>query len=88
MNGIGDGVMRKNLACAKLTDFEIHRNKMISKVRYKIEQYFGPAALYYGTGKARFTTLVKEGWNCMLSAMAFNIKRTLLNKPKIQIAVV
>lgn len=87
MNDIGDGIMRKDLVNAKLTDFEIRRNKMISKVRYKIEQYFGLTALYYGAGKARFTTLVKEGWDYMLGAMAFNIKRTLLNKPKVQIAV-
>ena len=78
MNGIADGIIRKNLAGVKLTDFEIRRNKMISKVRYKIEQYFGLTALYYGAGKVRFTTLVKEGWGRILSTMAFNIKRTLI----------
>jgi len=87
MNGIGDGIMRKELVNAKLTDFEIRRNKMISKVRYKIEQYFGLTALYHEGGKARFTTLVKEGWDRILGAMAFNIKRTILNKPKVQVAM-
>ena len=41
MNGIGDGIMRKNQINASLTETEIHRNKTIAKVRYKIEQYFG-----------------------------------------------
>ena len=33
--------MRKDYPNAKLTDLEHERNKGISKVRYKIEQYFG-----------------------------------------------
>jgi len=36
---------------------------MISKVRYKIEQYFGLTALYHEGSKASLTTLVKEGWD-------------------------
>ena len=30
-NNIADGIMRKNLINAKLTDFEIQRNKLIFK---------------------------------------------------------
>lgn len=41
MNNIDDGIMRKNQINAALTEYEIQRIKMISKVRYKIEQYFG-----------------------------------------------
>lgn len=41
MNGIGDGIMRKNQINASLTTTETERNKSISRVRYKIEQYFG-----------------------------------------------
>jgi len=37
----GDGIMRKKQINASLTENEIKRNKKISKVRYKIEQYFG-----------------------------------------------
>ena len=35
-----------------LTEKEIQRNKEISKVRYKIEQYFGITHKYQGAGKA------------------------------------
>ena len=43
-----DGIMRKDERNAKLTELEITRNKKISKVRYKIEQYFGVTALHQG----------------------------------------
>jgi len=40
-DGIDDGIMRKSQINASLTEMEIERNKVISRVRYKIEQYFG-----------------------------------------------
>ena len=82
MNNIGDGIMRKNQINAALTEYEIKRNKMISKVRYKIEQYFGITGKYHGAGKARFTTVLKENWDHLSGAMAFNIKRAVLAKRK------
>ena len=33
-NGIEDNIMRKNTTTAKLTEYEIKRNRKISKVRY------------------------------------------------------
>ncbi len=60
INDMVDWIMRKDERNAKLTAFEIERNKMISRVRYKIEQYFGVTALHQGASRARFTTLVKE----------------------------
>lgn len=41
LNGIEDGIMRKDTTTAKLTEIEIARNKFISKKRYIVEQYFG-----------------------------------------------
>ena len=38
---MADGIMRKDYPNAKLTELEHERNKGISKIRYKIEQYFG-----------------------------------------------
>ncbi|MBW2617530.1 MAG: transposase [Deltaproteobacteria bacterium] len=63
MNGIGDGIMRKDQINAKLGSMEIECNRMISKVRYKIEQHFGLSHLHQMGGRARFTTLAKEGWD-------------------------
>ena len=87
MNGIGDGIMRKNQINASLTEVEIRRNKMISKVRYQIEQYFGLTDKYHGAGKARFTTIIKENWDHLCGVMAFNIKRVTLALKKRQIEV-
>lgn len=82
LNGIGDGIMRKNQINASLTETEVNRNKLISKIRYKIEQYFGITHKYHGAGKARFTTIVRESWDHLCGAMAFNIKRVVLNLRK------
>ena len=67
---------------AALTEYEIRRNKMVSKVRYKIEQYFGITGKYHGAGKARFTTITKENWDHLSEAKTFNIKRVILTKRK------
>ena len=48
VNGIKDGVMRKDTTTAKLTEVEIQRNKRISKKGYIVEQYFGLSHLYDG----------------------------------------
>ncbi len=76
INEMKDGIMRKDERNAKLTELEITRNKMISKVRCKIEQYFGVTALHQGASKARFTTLAKEGWDRICQVIAFNLKRS------------
>jgi len=73
LNGIQDGIMRKDTKTAKLTEFEIERNKKISKKRYIVEQYFGLSHMYDGAYRARFTTIVKNIWDTMCRQMAFNI---------------
>jgi len=75
LNGIKDGIMRKNTKTAKLTEVEIERNKKISKKRYIVEQYFGLSHLHDGAYRARFTTIVKNTWDTMCRQMAFNINR-------------
>lgn len=72
--------MRKNQVNTSLTEEEIKRNKKISKVRYKMEQYFGITSKYHGDGRAQFTTIIKEIWDHLSGAMAFNIKRAVLAK--------
>lgn len=41
LNEIDDGIMLLEQVNATLTAYEITRNKMISKIRYPIEQCFG-----------------------------------------------
>jgi len=75
LNGIRDGIMRKDTTKAKLTAMEKKRNKEISKKRYIVEQYFGLSHLHDGASQARFTTIVKNVWDTMCRQMAFNIFR-------------
>ena len=75
LNGIQDGIMRKDTTTAKLTEREITRNKRISKKRYIVEQYFGLSHMYDGAYRARFTTILKNIWDTMCRQMAFNISR-------------
>lgn len=75
LNGIEDGIMRKDTKTAKLTEIEIERNKKISKKRYIVEQYFGLSHLHDGAYRARFTTILKNIWDTMCRQIAFNIKR-------------
>jgi len=75
MNGIKDGIMRKDTTTAKLTELETERNKRISKKRYIVEQYFGLSHLHDGAYRARFTTILKNIWDTMCRQMAFNISR-------------
>jgi IS5 family transposase len=78
INNMVDGIIGKDERNAILKELEIERNKMISKVRYKIEQYSGVTALHQGAGQARFTTLVNVGWDRLCHGIAFNIKRSYL----------
>ena len=75
LNGIEDGIMRKDTKGAKITELEKERNRAISKKRYIVEQYFGLTHLHYGAYRARFTEILKNLWDSMCRQMAFNIFR-------------
>ena len=77
MNNIADGIMRKNTTTARLTSYEKERNKKISKVRYIVEQYFGLSHLHDGAYRARFTTIIKNKFDCWCRQAACNITRGL-----------
>jgi len=67
--------MCKDTTGAKLTEFEVERNKQISKKRYIVEQYFGLSYLHDRAYRARFTRIVKNLWDSMCRQMAFNMSR-------------
>jgi len=67
--------MRKDTTTAKLTEYEKERNKLISKKRYIVEQYFGLSHLYDGAKQARFTTIIKNTIDIMCRQFAFNLRR-------------
>jgi IS5 family transposase len=75
LNQIQDGIMRKATRGAQLTVYEIERNKAISKIRYKVEQYFGISHLHHHAHRARFTRLIKNALDALFRQLAFNLFR-------------
>jgi IS5 family transposase len=75
LNNIKDGIMRKDNVNAKLTDFEITRNKAISKYRYIVEQYFGISHLHDKGYRARFPQVMKNTIDIMFRQFAFNLRK-------------
>jgi len=67
--------MRKDSTTAKLTPYEIERNKKISKLRYIVEQYFGISHLHDNAKRARFTDIAKNKFDCWYRQTVFNISR-------------
>jgi len=67
--------MRKDEKNTKLTEYEIDRNKKISKVRYIVEQSFGLYHLHDDGQRARFTTIDKNHIDNWFRQVAFNIQR-------------
>lgn len=75
LNKIKDGIMRKDTVNTKLTDFEIQRNKAISKYRYIVEQYFGISHKYDQGKRARFPKIMKNIIDVMFRQFAFNSRK-------------
>ncbi len=69
--------MRKDSTTAKLTEYEIERNKKISKVRYIVEQYFGISHLKDHAKRARFTKIAKNKFDGWYRQTAYNISKGL-----------
>jgi len=82
LNKFEDGIMRKATTGTELTEYEIARNKSISKVRYIVEQYFGISHLHNNAFRARFPRLIKNAIDALFRQMAFNLLRgTKVVKP-------
>lgn len=75
MNKIEDGIMRKATTGTELTEYEMERNKAISKFRYIVEQYFGLSHLYNKANRARFPKMLKNAMDALFRQMAFNCFR-------------
>jgi len=75
LNKIADGIMRKATKGTELTEYEIERNKTISKVRYVVEQYFGLSHLHNNAFRARFPRLINNAMDVLFRQMACNLRR-------------
>ena len=75
LKGIQDFIMHKKVKNKELTAYQKLSNKMISKVRYVVEQSFGILKKHYDFDRVRYIGLEKVQMEFKLLAMAFNIKK-------------
>lgn len=69
-------VMHKAAKNRPLTQREQECNKLISKVRYRVERTFGSIRRWFGGGTARYVGLQKMHTQHLMEAMAYNLYRS------------
>ncbi len=70
-----DGIMHKALRNTPLTTSQRIINKLISSVRYKVEQSIGILKRNYQFFRMRYKGIEKGNMEFLLNAMAFNLKK-------------
>ena len=79
--GIKDGILRKAARNRPLTPREKLRNKLLSKVRFIVEQAFGTLKRRFKAGRARYTGLRKVTAEFRFKTICFNLLKAV-NKVK------
>ena len=75
--GVHDGIVRRRVrGQPELTDGQRAHNRAASKVRARVEHPFAWMA-QMGYGRARYRGLIRNGLDFGLTALAYNIKRSL-----------
>lgn len=75
--GFKDGIMRKASRNKPLTSWEKLRNKLISKVRFIVEQAFGTLKRRFYAGRASYVGLKKVAAQLRLKAICFNLLKAV-----------
>ena len=73
---IKNHIMRKAPKKKSLTQREALCNKLISKIRYKVERTFGSMRRWFGAGTARYVGLAKMHTQHLMEAIAYNLYRS------------
>ena len=73
-----DGIMHKAARGKPLTFLQRLMNRLISRVRYRVEQGIGTLKRGYGFSRMRYTGLTKGNMEFILTAIAFNLKKAVL----------
>ena len=71
-----DRIQKKAVRGKALSEREKLFNKLISKVRYKVERTFGSISRWFHSKEARYRGLEKTHTQHLLEAMAYNLYRT------------
>ena len=75
-NQLKDGIMHKAARNKSLTSHQQTFNKIVSKVRYKIERTFGGTQRWFKTGIARYVGKAKTHTQHIMEAIAYNLYRS------------
>jgi transposase, IS5 family len=70
-----DGIMHKAVRNRPLTFLERWVNRIISSIRYKVEQSLGTFKRLYGFSRMRYRGILKGNMELHLIGMAFNLKK-------------
>lgn len=80
--GIKDGILSKAARGKPLTKHQKVRNKLLSKVRFKVEQAFGTLKRRFKAGRATYIGLKKVAAELRFKAIGFNLLKAV-NKLKL-----
>ena len=72
-----DGIMHKAARGKPLTPIQRLINRIISSVRYRVEQGMGTLKKHYGFTRMRYLDLSRGNMEFLLNAMAFNMKKAV-----------
>lgn len=75
--GLHDGIMQRALRNCPLSEEWASRNRLISRLRYMVEQGFGTLKRRYHFERARYVGRIKTEMEFYLNAMAFNIRKAV-----------
>ena len=76
--GIADGVMAGNYRQRPLDAAGHARNRMIGAIRAPVERTFALLKRWYGYGRVRYRSLVRNALQLQLLAVAMNLRRALV----------
>jgi IS5 family transposase len=76
--GIADGIMAGDYRQRPLDAAGYARNRALAALRRPIERTFGVLKRWYGYGRVRYRSLVKNALQLQLLAVALNLRRALV----------
>lgn len=74
--GLKNQIMHKAKKNKPLTNNQLKFNKLVGKIRYRIERTFGSIKRWFQAGKARYVGLAKTHSQHVLEAIAYNLYRS------------
>jgi IS5 family transposase len=76
--GIADGIMRSGAHHVRLTATDQARNRALGRIRAPVERAFAILKRWYGYRRVRYRSLVRNGLQLQLLALAMNLRRALM----------